>query len=121
MRLAGQAQYRRSRLNSNVRPRNALRQSASMSSPVSNGKLKTLALRYRGTLLLLFLACWCTAAGYFMWRAKTARPSFIEGELAACAKKCHPRTFRLETTRTERAYQGGWRSPVPKYPECICE
>jgi len=73
--------------------------------------IASFARRHRTVLLLSFIAFWCAAAGYFMWRAKTASPTFIEAELVACQRKCSPLRAALETSRPERAFQqNSWRA-----------
>jgi hypothetical protein len=77
--------------------------------------------KYRAVLMLAFLSAWCAVAGVLMWRAKTASPTFMEAELAACIKRCSPLRAELETARQERAYQQpSWRGPGHTYAVCKC-
>lgn len=83
--------------------------------------IRSFMREHRVARVVVFLVVWCAIAGVFMWHAKTTSPTFLEAELASCAKKCSPKRAELETTRQERAYQqSSWRSPASKYPECKC-
>lgn len=75
----------------------------------------------RSAIIIGTFVAWAVLSGWLMVRADRAVPSLMEAEHAACEKKCSPRAYRLETQRTERAYQNSWRPPPAKYPECICE
>jgi hypothetical protein len=104
------------------RPRSPRRRAhAAWQAKLTSMNVRAFAKRHSIALFLSFLATWCAVAGYFMWRARTANPTFFEAERLACENRCKPLAFELQTTRQERAYQQpSWRGPAAKYPECVC-